>query len=312
MQLKPITNPIDLRKCYTKTSVAALSLGVASCFLGGIDTALALSTTQQPIELGWDAVPEVGVLGYKIHVGTASGQYTSVIDTGAATTCVLPNLSAGTTFYAAVTATGSTGLESEFSTELAFQTAPALPPLSLHSLQLAWNPVTDSDVAGYRIQMGGSSRNYTKSYDVGAATVFPIADLEFGKTYYFVVSAFGGTGLESETSSELAVKIAPPPLPSGFTLSTTGPSSTGTSITGSPVPCIKWKFPAADLGSSPEFLISESSDLTHWVDVGPISPTQSAASMAGDVEFSWPILVTTDKMFYRMTARNWMGGSVLP
>jgi fibronectin type 3 domain-containing protein len=307
MQLNPFTNSNPTQKNYGKRTIAALSLGAVSYLLGNVDAANASATGLQSVELGWDAVPEAGVVGYKVHVGTSSDQYTTVLDAGSATTLVLPGLAAGSTFYVVVTAVGNTGLESDFSSELSFQTAAISPPVSLHSLNLAWNPVSDSSVAGYRVQVGNSSRNYTSSYNVGSLTTFPVADLEFGKTYYFVVSAIGTTGLESELSSELAVKIAPPSLPANVAIGSTG---SDTSVPG--VPCMKWKVPASDLGSSPEFLVSMSSDLIHWVDAGPISPSQSAISPAGDVEFSWPIQVASGKMFYRMTARNWMGTSVLP
>ncbi|MCX8497134.1 MAG: fibronectin type III domain-containing protein [Akkermansiaceae bacterium] len=307
MQLNPITHSNPTQKNYRKRTIAALSLGAVSYLLGNVDTANASTAGLQAVELGWDAVPEAGVVGYKIHVGTTSNQYTTVIDAGSVTSLVLPGLAAGSTFYVVVTAVANTGLESDFSSEVSFQTAPLLPPGGLHSLNLAWNPVSDSAVAGYRVQVGNSSRNYTSSYNVGSLTTFPVANLEFGKTYYFVVSAIGTTGLESELSSELAVKIAPPPLPGGVAM---GSTSSDSSVPG--VPCVKWKFPASDLGSSPEFLVSMSSDLIHWVDAGPISPNQSTVNTAGEVEFSWPIQVTSGKMFYRMTARNWMGTPVLP
>ncbi len=307
MKFNPFAYSNPAQKNYGKKTIAALSLSAVSYLLGSIDTANASTADLQSVELGWDAVPEVGVVGYRVHVGTSSNQYTTVLDAGSGTSLVLPGLAAGSTFYVVVTAVGNTGLESNFSSEVSFQTAAPLPPGGLHSLNLAWNPVSDSTVAGYRVQVGNSSRNYTSSYNVGSLTTFPVADLEFGKTYYFVVSAIGTTGLESELSSELAVKIAPPPLPGNVVM---GSTSANSSVPG--VPCLKWKFPASDLGSSPEFLVSMSSDLIHWVDAGPVSPSQSTVSSAGDVEFSWPIQVTSGKMFYRMTASNWMGTPVLP
>jgi hypothetical protein len=47
------------------------------------------------IMLAWDRNPEADIAGYKVHYGTSSGYYTSEIDVGNYTTCVVSGLSEG-------------------------------------------------------------------------------------------------------------------------------------------------------------------------------------------------------------------------
>ena len=45
------------------------------------------------------------------------------------------------------------------------------------SASLAWNPVTDSDLAGYKVYYGTSPGSYTSSVDVGNVTATTISTL---------------------------------------------------------------------------------------------------------------------------------------
>jgi hypothetical protein len=68
--------------------------------------------------LAWDAVaPSAGVTGYYLYYGVATRSYSNRLDLGLATSAVVTNLSAGTTYYFATTSYTATGLESEFSNE---------------------------------------------------------------------------------------------------------------------------------------------------------------------------------------------------
>jgi Domain of unknown function (DUF4082)/Fibronectin type III domain len=87
--------------------------GVGSLLLGSLSAANAASVT-----LAWDA--ESGVAGYRLHYGTSSGSYAQTGDVGTNTTATVSNLTAGQTYYFAVTAYNSTGLESQPSNEVSF------------------------------------------------------------------------------------------------------------------------------------------------------------------------------------------------
>ena len=71
------------------------------------------------------------------------------------------------------------------------------------SATLAWDPSAPStDVAGYFIYYGVSTRSYTNLVDVGLATNGVVSNLVAGTTYYFATTAYTSSGLESDYSNE--------------------------------------------------------------------------------------------------------------
>ncbi len=104
--------------------IGSLGVIVALC---GMGTAMAASASA--INLGWNAVPEAGIQGYRIHVGTQSNQYTKTYDAGTATTFTVSDLEAGKGYHFAVSAIGGNGLESDLSDEITVTTAAPAAPL---------------------------------------------------------------------------------------------------------------------------------------------------------------------------------------
>lgn len=80
-----------------------------------------------PVSLSWNANPESSVAGYKIHFGTQSGVYTSVVDVGKVTQATLPKMQMGSTYYMAVSAYNSAGQESPRSSEFSVTAATPAP-----------------------------------------------------------------------------------------------------------------------------------------------------------------------------------------
>ena len=74
-------------------------------------------------------------------------------------------------------------------------------------VKLAWDPNTEKDLAGYKVYYGYSSRNYHTSIDVGNTTSVQIVGLKDGQTYYFAVTAYNTSGLESDYSNEVSYKV---------------------------------------------------------------------------------------------------------
>ena len=76
---------------------------------------------------------------------------------------------------------------------------------------LQWDAVPDGRVRGYRVYVGGASRNYYlprgSGLDVGNTTVFRVGHLNPGRTYYFAVTAYDKDGNESAYSTEAAKSI---------------------------------------------------------------------------------------------------------
>jgi hypothetical protein len=66
---------------------------------------------------------------------------------------------------------------------------------------LAWDPVADADLAGYRVYYGTSPTSYTQSVDVGNVTQTTISGLTDCTTYYFGVKAYDTAANQSSTYS---------------------------------------------------------------------------------------------------------------
>jgi hypothetical protein len=94
-------------------------------FLAPISRAGQFLTPSNPppvVSLEWDLAPAVT---YRIYYGIGSGQYTNVATVGPTNFCTL-TLTRGATYYFAATAVDSTGLESNFGSEVSF--TPKIPP----------------------------------------------------------------------------------------------------------------------------------------------------------------------------------------
>jgi hypothetical protein len=69
------------------------------------------------------------------------------------------------------------------------------------TVSLAWDPVGDSDLAGYRVYYGTSPTSYTQSVDVGNVTATTVTGLTDCTTYYFGVKSYDTAGNESTSYS---------------------------------------------------------------------------------------------------------------
>jgi hypothetical protein len=88
------------------------------------------------------------------------------------------------------------------------------PALAAGSITLAWDPSTNSSVAGYNIYYGGAKGTYTNKISAGNATNVTVSGLASGTTYYFVATTYNTMGLESSFSrvvSGLVPSNLPPP-----------------------------------------------------------------------------------------------------
>jgi hypothetical protein len=76
--------------------------------------------------------------------------------------------------------------------------------LGASSVGLAWNPSSDSSVAGYNVYYGTASHSYQALVPVGTNVATTVGGLAEGTTYYFAVTAVDAFGVESDFSTELA------------------------------------------------------------------------------------------------------------
>jgi hypothetical protein len=73
----------------------------------------------QSVTLAWDPSPGTNVIAnYNVYYGVASATYTNVVAAGTNNTVSISNLVNGTTYYFASTAVDTSGLESDYSTEV--------------------------------------------------------------------------------------------------------------------------------------------------------------------------------------------------
>jgi hypothetical protein len=84
---------------------------------------------------------------------------------------------------------------------LAVSNAPAA------DVKIAWDANTESDLAGYKLFYGTTSRSYLNSIDVGNTTEYTLTGLIEGTTYYFAAKAYDTSDNESDYSQELVYTL---------------------------------------------------------------------------------------------------------
>jgi len=80
------------------------------------------------IPLTWDPSPSSDVAGYKIYYGTTSHGYTVSVDVGNVLSATINGVNSNTIYYFAATTYTSSGIESDFSNEAAYQAQSTSPP----------------------------------------------------------------------------------------------------------------------------------------------------------------------------------------
>lgn len=75
--------------------------------------------------------------------------------------------------------------------------------VSAGKVTVAWDPIPDPAVAGYKLYIGFASRTYTPARDVGTATICTLTDVQEGVNYFMAVTAYDVNGMESSFSEEL-------------------------------------------------------------------------------------------------------------
>ena len=86
------------------------------------------------------------------------------------------------------------------------------------NVSLAWDPVSDPAVAGYRVHWGDTPGAYSQSFDAGLQTSAVIPGVADCQTWHFTVRTYEASGAES-TDSNLVSGWARP------TVGSTNPSS---------------------------------------------------------------------------------------
>ncbi|MGE5258115.1 MAG: fibronectin type III domain-containing protein [Hyphomicrobiales bacterium] len=92
---------------------------------------------------------------------------------------------------------------------------------------LAWDPNTESDLAGYRVHFGTTSNSYSVHIDVHNVTTYTVTGLTDGQTYYFAATAYDTAGNESGYSNSVSYGI---PAANGAPSTPTTPSGLSSAL----------------------------------------------------------------------------------
>src|ERR1700738_2745111 len=104
------------------------------------------------------------------------------------------------------------------------------------SVGLAWDANSDPNIAGYRLHTGSQSGVYSQSTNVGNTNFVLVTNLIAGKPYYFTVTAYNTTAVESAPSNQVTY-MAPPSSPTPTATPSPGPKhSQFPAVMVSPVP----------------------------------------------------------------------------
>jgi hypothetical protein len=159
---------------------------------------------------------------------------------------------------------------------------------TIGQITLAWGPVglnedgsTLTDLAGYRLYYGISSRVYDDSYDVGDTTTTTLSDVGDGLTYFFAVTAYSTAGRESAYSTEatwLSADITPPTLSCPDSVTITANLSGTASL-----PDLRAQATASDNSSaSADIQITQSPAPGSSISIGTTVTTLTALDEAGN------------------------------
>jgi hypothetical protein len=76
------------------------------------------------------------------------------------------------------------------------------------TITFAWDPIPDSDLAGYRLYYGYASGQYSLSVDAGTSTTAALSDMDDAQIYFFAVAAYDTAGNQSAFSNEIKYDLA--------------------------------------------------------------------------------------------------------
>jgi VCBS repeat-containing protein len=178
----------------------------------------------------WLPNQEEDLAGYKIHYGTASGNYTQTVDVGnpALVDDRVPgqvnNLTEGTTYYFVATACNTSGIESDYSTEVVWTaTAPSTggsPPVAS---DLAINTAEDQPVSGtvsatndtglpitYEVQQDVSNGSLFLETGSGSFSYTPHANFAGSDNFTFIARDSNGDSNIASVAITVTAVNAPP------------------------------------------------------------------------------------------------------
>lgn len=137
---------------------------------------ISAATLPHPVSFAWNANPEPDVAGYKLHLGDASGTYNQVVDVGNDLAISIDTLQSDTTYFCAVTAYNSAGLESPYSQEVVLSTG-SVPVDPDGSGRLVLLEAEDGELGSPMTAYSGPAESWVDSSEISQDGT---ADLAYG------------------------------------------------------------------------------------------------------------------------------------
>ena len=141
------------RRCSSRIINSLLRRGGTFVVLASVLVLFPMIAYGAAVDLAWDANTEPDLAGYKIHYGTARGDYSHTIDVGNITTYTLTDLEEGVTYYLAATAYDEDENESDYSDELVHT--------CINEKPINQNPTTPSIPSGPSTGYSQTSYNFS-------------------------------------------------------------------------------------------------------------------------------------------------------
>ena len=192
------------------------------------------------ITLTWDPNQESDLAGYRVYFGSASRGYTNLVDSGRSNTNTVTGLVDGATYFFAVTAYNTNGLESDYSNEVQLTvptgtTPPPTPPSVAISGVTAGATYTAPATLTLGATVVANGNTVTKVQFLNGATVLgedSVAPFEFlmsnpvASAYSVAARVFYGTSSTIDSASVSFTVANPPPPAIALTGVTSGQSVT--------------------------------------------------------------------------------------
>ncbi|MEA2114094.1 MAG: DNRLRE domain-containing protein [Thermodesulfobacteriota bacterium] len=178
----------------------------------------AFAAQARDVTFAWNANSDE-IDGYRLHYktgtsggspynGTGATEGNSPVDMGNVTRFTLHGLSDTETYHFVMTAFSGT-LQSNYTTEHTLEALPVTTPTEGITATFAWIPNKETNLAGYEIQYGTASGDYSNIIDVGNPDPVDgriqtrVDDLIEGTTYYFSLVAYNADGVKSTPTTEI-------------------------------------------------------------------------------------------------------------
>ena len=196
-------------------SSQSVSVSKASKFtanLNATDNAAWLAVSPATATITSTARVAVAAKTSGLRAGTYTATVTIKLDKGGSTVVpvsltVVPATTLGTTSTTSSTTTSTTDPTTTSTTTSSTTSTTTTLASSTKAVSVAWDPVASSGLAGYKVYLGTAPGTYGAPIDVGNVSSSSVNNLLVGTTYYFVVTAYDSSGLESLPSVEVSKTI---------------------------------------------------------------------------------------------------------